>query len=213
MSKTRLYLLRHGESLGNCRHILLGHTDWDLSPLGYEQAEECSAALKDTEFAAIYSSPLMRAYNTALPNAKLRGADIIIEPGLIEQSIGEWEAKPSEEVAATYKDIYDTTWKKHYSKFRAPGGESTEEVANRIYGVLEKIAKRHKGTNVLLCFHGAAIRSFWSKISSFDDEKWDNFFFPSNASYTLVDYEDGEFIPVSYSIDDHVKSKTYFVVK
>ena len=213
MSKTRLYLVRHGESLGNCRHILLGHTDWDLSPLGYEQAEECAAALANIKFAAIYSSPLMRAYNTAIPNAKIRGADITVAPELIEQSIGEWEARPSEEVANNYKEIYDTVWKKHYSKFRAPGGESTEEVANRIYSALEAISKRHEGQNVLLCFHGAAIRAFFSKISGHDAETSDNFFFPSNASYTLVDYEGGRFTPVSYSVDSHVKSKTYFVVK
>ena len=74
---TKLILIRHGESLGNAVRKLLGHTDLDLSPLGYQQAEAAAVALKDERIDAIYSSDLLRAYNTAVPHARLRGIDVI----------------------------------------------------------------------------------------------------------------------------------------
>ena len=69
--KTTLYLVRHGQSLGNLNEQMLGHTDLDLSELGYRQAAATFERLKDTHFDAVYSSPLQRAYNTVCPSCLL----------------------------------------------------------------------------------------------------------------------------------------------
>ena len=77
--KTRLILIRHGESLGNSKRIILGHTDWDLSELGYRQAALAADALADRKVDAVYSSDLIRAYNTVLPMARSRGLSVIAD--------------------------------------------------------------------------------------------------------------------------------------
>ena len=66
---TKIYLIRHGESIGNLHRICLGHTDLDLTDLGLKQAKKTADALSDVNFAAIYSSDLIRAVHTAEPNA------------------------------------------------------------------------------------------------------------------------------------------------
>ena len=45
--KTKVIIIRHGQSLGNAKRVLLGHSDLDLSELGFEQAEATALALKD----------------------------------------------------------------------------------------------------------------------------------------------------------------------
>ena len=54
-------MIRHGQSIGNLNRVYLGHTDWDLTELGYKQAELVCEYLKDEKIDIIYSSDLIRA--------------------------------------------------------------------------------------------------------------------------------------------------------
>ena len=63
---TMIFIIRHGESVGNLHKICLGHTDLGLTDRGREQAASTANALKDVNFEAIYSSELIRAIETAL---------------------------------------------------------------------------------------------------------------------------------------------------
>ena len=76
MSECKFYLVRHGQSLGNLNRIYLGHTDVDLSELGYKQAEITAEHLRGVHFDSIYSSDLKRAHNTALPHARIRNIPV-----------------------------------------------------------------------------------------------------------------------------------------
>ena len=73
---TKIIIVRHGESLGNLNQIMLGHTNIDLAPRGYIQAEACAEYLKNEQIDVVYSSDLIRAYHTAEPHAQLRGLQI-----------------------------------------------------------------------------------------------------------------------------------------
>ena len=88
---TKLILIRHGQSIGNLTKRFLGHTDLDLSELGYLQANCTAEYLKNEKIDIIYSSDLIRAYNTAVPHAKIRGLDINTSIHLRENFVGEWE--------------------------------------------------------------------------------------------------------------------------
>ena len=87
--ETKIIIIRHGESLANAKRIYLGHTDWDLSEKGKEQARQVAEYLSDEKIDVIYSSDLIRAYNTALPHAQRRGMKIIKSRGLREVYLGE----------------------------------------------------------------------------------------------------------------------------
>ena len=81
---TELYLIRHGQSLGNFERRFLGHTDLDLTPLGYKQAQCAAAFFKDIKIDAVYSSDLLRAFNTAKAVADEKPAAICILSHLID---------------------------------------------------------------------------------------------------------------------------------
>ena len=88
---TTIYIVRHGESVGNLHRICLGHTNLDLTELGLEQAKKTAEALENVDFAGIYSSDLQRAVHTAEPHAKKRGLEINTSPDFRELYFGNWE--------------------------------------------------------------------------------------------------------------------------
>jgi broad specificity phosphatase PhoE len=204
--KTRFILVRHGQSLGNARRVFLGHTDWDLSELGKAQARCTARALADRKIDAVYSSDLLRARNTVIYEAEDRGIELVPMRGLREQFAGEWEGKSVERLKSEYGELFTVSWVRDFGIFKAPGGESIPELGERIRSTLAEIGEANRGMTVLIGCHAAAIRAFWGNISAVDPlELAERYPFPDNASYSEVDYEDGAFTPISYSVSEHLR--------
>lgn len=203
--KTKIYFIRHGQSYGNQQRIFLGHTDRDLTDMGKLQAEKTAERLADVEFSAIYSSDLSRAYNTAVPHARMRGMEIIKDKRLRELYCGEWENLSVDEIIARYGELYTYSWAHEFGTFRLPGGESVQEGAERMYKMAVEMARAHEGTNILCTTHAAVIRALFSKVMGIEPKKVaEELPYPSNASYSILEY-DGEMLSVlSFSEDDHL---------
>ena len=75
--KTKIYLVRHGQSEGNLHDQFIGHTDIALTELGRRQAEMAAVYLESIHLDAIYSSDLQRAYDTACATAKRKGLPVV----------------------------------------------------------------------------------------------------------------------------------------
>ena len=204
---TEIYLIRHGQSIGNAKRIYLGHTDLDLSPLGYEQARSTAEELSCVDFCAVYSSDLLRAMNTALPHAKMRGLEVVPMVGLREINVGEWEGKSVEDLLLDER--FTVGWRQHFGSFTLPGGECVFEAGKRVHDTLRGIAESHEGGCVLAALHAAAIRAFWCYMLGLPKEEWAGAVdFPTNASVSVIRYEGGKFEPVSYSLDSHLEKVT-----
>ena len=205
MNKTTLYIVRHGESLGNMSSRFLGHTDLDLSPKGYEQASLTAKELSMVKFDAIYSSDLIRAYNTALPHAELRGMKITTSKQLREIYAGAWEGMYAKDIIEEYGELFTYKWRREFGTFMIPEGESVIGAGTRFLEECTSIAKRHLGGTVLITAHAAVIRSFWGLISGYLPSQFDEYIrFPSNASYSIAEYDGEKIVPISYSIDGHM---------
>jgi broad specificity phosphatase PhoE len=78
-------------------------------------------------------------------------------------------------------------------------------MAERMALGLENIASAHFGETILLTSHAAAIRALWGKISGYTPAEWaDAFPFPTNASYSVLEYDGATLNPLSYSNDSHL---------
>lgn len=202
--ETKIIIIRHGESLANAKRIYLGHTDWDLSEKGKEQARQVAEYLSDEKIDVIYSSDLIRAYNTALPHAERRGMEIIKSRGLREVYLGEWECRRIEELEAEYPVEFCVGWRERFGTCAVPGGESIPELAERIYGAVYEIAKENEGRTVLIACHAAAIRAFWGKLTETPaEEVAQKIPFPKNASCTTVIFDGERLVPVEYGYDGY----------
>lgn len=198
---TKLILIRHGQSLGNAENVYLGHTDLDLSPLGYQQAELAARAIKSEPVSAIYSSSLIRAHNTALPHARLHGLSVIDSDELREIYLGEWEMCKLSDLETVWYDEFVLGWRKNFGTYCPPGGESVPHLALRIHKELIRIAEENTGGYVVIASHAAAIRSVWGRVAKIDPEKLaDAVPFPTNASLTTMYYDGKELHPIRYSI-------------
>ena len=205
-NRTKLIIIRHGQSLGNATRTFLGHTDLDLSEHGYKQAEVTADFLKNEKIDLIYSSDLKRAYNTAVPHAKLRNMNIISSTNLRELYVGEWEGMRIEDIIAKWgREVYENDWFGNFGTFCFPSGESIKEGGERFYKEVLRIASENQGKTILLTAHAAVIRAFWGIIS---DIPWEflaeKLPFASNASFSVAYYENDTIIPDIYSYDEHL---------
>jgi broad specificity phosphatase PhoE len=205
MEKTQIYLIRHGQSQGNFANTFLGHTDLDLTDLGYLQAERCAEYLKEIPVHRIYSSDLQRAYHTALPSARLRGLEIEKCPELREICAGVWENQTFTDIIARYPEEYDR-WVNDTGTSRPTGGESVKDMARRFSSCVERIARENLGKTVFIFAHATPIRvlrSLWTghSVEEVRDVPW-----PGNASVTHGEYCDGKFTLVEYAVSDFLAS-------
>ena len=203
---TKLLIIRHGESLGNATRTFLGHTDLDLSKRGYAQAKRTAEYLKNEHVDVIYSSSLIRAFNTAVPHASIRGLEIVSSNQLREIYAGEWEGLTVDDIIEKYGERYTVDWRMNFGTFSSvPSIESVPALAIRISSEMLRIAKENSGKTVLVATHAAAIRSFFGRISGIPAEELASRLpFPSNASVTVVYFDGERLIPGEYSHDSHL---------
>ena len=204
MEECKIFLVRHGQSLGNLNRVYLGHTNYDLSEIGYKQAEITAEHLKNEQIDAIYSSDLLRAHNTAAPHARIRGLEVIDSKNLREIYLGDWENRPIDELIEKEYDSFVVGWKENFGTFTVPGGEKVLDAGRRFYAEVERIAKENAGKTVLIAAHAAVIRVFWCIINKVEPRDMAAAFpFPTNASYCTLIYKSGEFTPERFSVDEH----------
>jgi probable phosphoglycerate mutase len=202
---TTIYVVRHGESIGNLHHRCLGHTDLDITELGYKQAERTAECLETVDFAAVYSSDLIRAIHTAEPHAIKRRLEVIGMPDFRELYFGDWENASVSMLLEDFNEMFMIGWRKNFGTFTPPKGESVIAMAERMEQGLKKIASMHVGENILVASHAAAIRALWGKISGYVPSEWaEAYLFPTNASYSVIEYDGTSLKPVSYSNDSHL---------
>ena len=206
MSKTKIILIRHGQSIGNYYRNFLGHTNLDLTELGYQQAQCCAKYLKDEHIDVIFASDLIRAYNTIMPLAKEKNLEIIRNSQLREIYAGDWENMHVDDIMSKYEKEF-TTWKTDIGNCCCTNGESVLHLQDRIYAEILKIANDNLGKTVCIGTHATPIRTFWAKINSMGKDEIKNIPWATNASVTRVEYCDNEFIPVCYSYDEFLGEK------
>jgi broad specificity phosphatase PhoE len=153
---TEMLLVRHGETDWNRKHRVQGHTDVPLNAAGTAQAEALADRLASVRLAAVYSSDLARARQTAEIVAWRQGLDVVLEPGLREKNFGSWEGLTDIEIAERFPDAVRGRW---------GDGETTEEVAGRALTAIERIRAREHDGPVVVVSHGGAIRTILDQFS------------------------------------------------
>jgi alpha-ribazole phosphatase len=162
MSETRFWLIRHAIVDENARAILYGIMDVPLCETSLlEQAPMYRAlAARLPRPAAWKVTPLSRTRRTAeaIFAAGYPHAVPEVEPGLIEQSLGEWQGLPHAELPARLALPKHAFWPLAGNE-RPPGGETMADVIERVGASLERLAVEHANEDVIVVSHGGAIRA------------------------------------------------------
>lgn len=152
--RTELWLVRHGQTDWNVEGRYQGQADMPLNEVGQKQANDLARKIKEIDFDAVYSSDLQRALTTAQILAGDK--EVIVDRRLREIHQGEWEGQLFSVIRQRYADFFESR-EQNPLESRPPGGESLQEVAERVRGCVDEIAKRHQGGRILIVSHGLAI--------------------------------------------------------
>ena len=158
MAKPTLVLLvRHGTTPTTGK-ILPGRArGLHLAESGKEQARRAAERIAELgAIAAIYSSPLERARETAAPIAGALRKPVRIERGLLECDFGDWTGQP---LRRLMKKPEWTTVQRAPSMFRFPDGESFVEMQTRMADAVDRIRRRHAGKTVVCVSHADPIKA------------------------------------------------------
>jgi broad specificity phosphatase PhoE len=156
----RILLIRHGETDFNLTHHFQGRIDIPLNKEGKNQAQALALALKDEPLTAIYSSPLIRAMETAQTIKVFHPlTPFLKEEGLIEMDLGKFDGMQANDWGSQHQDFYKI-WRTIPSRVKMPGGESLQEVQVRAINTLDRITKLYSpGSTLLLCSHNFVNRT------------------------------------------------------
>jgi broad specificity phosphatase PhoE len=141
---TTILLVRHGETDWNREGRFQGWADPPLNHAGRAQARELAERLEATPFAAVYTSDLRRARETAALVAERHGVAVVTEPGLREIDVGSWSGLTRAEIQERYGG-------------ERPDGETRAQHAARVVAAVSRIVQRHPGRRVLVVTHGGSI--------------------------------------------------------
>jgi phosphoserine phosphatase len=157
VSKLRLFLIRHGETVWSRERRFAGSRDVPLAPEGSRQCEAVARTLASQSVAGVYASPLERARASAEVIAGPHRLAVTIEPAFREMAFGEWEGLTREEVAARFPGDYER-WRTAPHLLRVAGGETLTEVAGRVAVGVSEMQEAHAGETVVLVSHAVVIR-------------------------------------------------------
>ncbi len=153
---THLYLIRHGQTDWNIEGRWQGQADVPLNAKGRQQAIKIAAQLANIGLTAIYSSDLVRAYETAEALSQATGLSIYTDPRLREIHQGDWQGLLVTEIQAHYGEAFRKR-KQNPLNVAPPGGETVLEVKERVVAAIKDIVKRHPLERVAVVSHGFAL--------------------------------------------------------
>lgn len=161
---TKIYLIRHCQSMGNIQHRFQGRYDADISPDGAKQLELLGLRFRNEPIDVIYTSPLKRARMTAQAIGKYHNIDVIEEPGFIEIDCGRMENLLLSEVAVQFPETA-RNWDESPDLCQFPGGETMGEVYERVNAALDRVIAENPGRTIVVTTHGGVLRNLYARIT------------------------------------------------
>lgn len=156
MDKTRITIVRHGETEWNVTLQLQGHQDSGLTVLGKKQVAATAEIIKGRSFDVLVSSDLRRAVKTAEVINQYHHLELNLHEGLRERNFGIMEGLTRNQVMERYPETHDKYMRRD-PDYLVPNGESLVQFYERIVNTIEEIGKQYQGKNILLVAHGGVL--------------------------------------------------------
>jgi 2,3-bisphosphoglycerate-dependent phosphoglycerate mutase len=151
-----LLLARHGQTADNAGGLILGRRDPPLSELGEQQAAGLALQARARGVAAVWSSPLLRARQTASVVGAALGVDPAVLEELVESARGDWEGIPQTVLARQAPELF-AAFEAGDLDFAFPGGESIRSQVRRTRRALALVAAGPQPS--LVVAHAGTIRA------------------------------------------------------
>lgn len=187
MRPTKLLLVRHGETEDNKNLVFQGQDGSGLNARGRDQAARLAARFVSSKIhpAALVSSDLDRAKETADILGRAIGLEATLDPDLREVFLGAWQGLNHEQIAARFPDEW-AAWQRG-EDVRRGGGETYADLGDRMTRAIDRITAAHAGKVAAVVSHGAAIKIFVARVLGLGTEGLRTFRVASNTGVTVVE--------------------------
>lgn len=204
--KTKVIMVRHGETQWNVECRFLGSVDMTLNEKGIRQAGYAAKALAEVPLDAAYSSPMKRAFQTGEIICQNRDISIHTEQGLAEICCGKWEGLNGEEVEARYPGQIQL-WASQPEQLQIDGGETFQAVSDRIVEAFNRIVKQNSGKTILITSHmicltllmlhfeGKPVSEIW-KVKPIGNAALNVVEVAEDDSVEIISWSDDSFVPL-----------------
>lgn len=155
--RTKIIIVRHGESSGNLEHRVRGRTEFPLSENGLAQAEAAAEALKNEKIECVYTSPLERALVTARTIAAAGGFRLKIDDRFNNMTFGPWEGRLKHDLERESPAEWKI-WITRPEDLELDGAESFDDARNRSVAALDRLIMRHAGKTFAIVSHRGLIK-------------------------------------------------------
>lgn len=193
---TEIYLIRHADALPAANEVADGgYDDQALSELGRRQAEALAASIREVPLAAIYSSPIGRARETAAAVAAATGLEVRIEPEWREVELG--PIGPALNSGISQEEL-SRLLKRRLAEIAAvavttgrwdsiPGSEPSAQLRARLTAAAHRLARQHRGERIAMVSHAGSINAYLAALLGLAND----YFFPAaNTSISIVRVKD-----------------------
>lgn len=160
---TRLFLIRHGRSTWNAARRIQGQADPPLDEVGREQARRLAERLRDDPPAALYTSPLQRARETAEILGQALGVPVVPDERLKEYDVGAITGLTWEQVVEQHPDMAQR-WAEALEDIEIPGEEGGAPFRARVVAAFGEILARHAEGTVGVVTHGGTLGTYLNHL-------------------------------------------------
>ena len=199
--KSKLVLVRHGQSEWNAKNLFTGWKDPKLTDLGIQEAIKAGDLLetRNLKFDLMYTSDLFRAQETGrliLEQMNHTDIEVIKDQSLNERNYGDLAGLNKDEAREKWGEEQVHIWRRSFD-VPPPGGESLKNTAERVlpYFELEIMPKVKEGLNILVAAHGNSLRALVMELEKISSEEIVKLEIATGDPLTY-EYLNGEFVRI-----------------
>ena len=199
--KSKLVLVRHGQSEWNAKNLFTGWKDPKLTDLGIQEATKAGELLetKNLKFDLMFTSDLLRAQETGrliLEQINQKNIEVIKDQSLNERNYGDLAGLNKDEAREKWGEEQVHIWRRSFD-VPPPGGESLKNTAERVlpYFELEIMPKVKEGLNILVAAHGNSLRALVMHLEEISSQEIVKLEIATGDPLTY-EYSNGDFVRV-----------------
>jgi probable phosphoglycerate mutase len=152
--RTIVVFARHGRTEYHHGNRYAGSTDLPIDDVGQRQADQLKEWAEGFAPDALWSSPMVRARQSAAPTAEALGLRPVLDDRLREVDFGSAEGRRLSELPSDVAKAFELDpVRAHF-----PGGEDPAAAADRVHEAFQQIGRQHQGRKVLAVAHNTLIR-------------------------------------------------------
>ncbi len=185
---TTVFLVRHGQTKSNITGYFMGWSNEDINDPGYAQVRSLSSRLAKFPVAAIYTSPLKRAMNTARILAEPHKLELNVLDDLTEIGLGDWQGLHRDEVSQKWPEIWSQS-RIDPSVVTFPNGENFQQLTERAVRAFNRMVADSTNRHILAVTHDAVIRVLAAHVLGTSNSIYRHMEI-NNASLSVIRVED-----------------------